>query len=85
MERIGGGGNGESDERVPHSYDGTPDNFEGLPEELKDLRVRFRVGKLIIPRNSGCTAASLSSQMVQITTPDGEDFRIPATFVRWEE
>lgn len=72
-------------EREPYGYDRTPDNVEGLPGKLKDLRIRFRVGRLVIPRDSGCALEPLNTSMVQITTPDGEIFRVHARHVEWEE
>ncbi len=79
MER---GGNGEG---ASYDFDGTPDSFDGLPEELVALRVRFFGGRLIIPRNSGCTYEPLTSHAIKITTPHGEDFIIVnARFVECE-
>ncbi len=80
MERSG------SSEREPYGYDRTPDTFDGLPEELKALRLRFRVGTLIIPKSSGCTIEPFHTSMIIVTTPDGQNFLVGNTrCVEWEE
>jgi len=79
MERGGNSGGASYD------FDGTTDSFDGLPEELTALRVRFFGGRLIIPRDSRCTYEPLTSHAIKITTPDGEDFIVlKARFVEWE-